>query len=195
MQVTYLATFAGTTQIPASFSDKSMWYPISPAKKESTYDPLPALPNNKAQWACLHKKQTITDNLVGYLFPPRIVNISDFLWILVATLSNRYSHRRVVNAFELTAFPCDFIFQCYNYCLIYYWNDELIFRMTTFSFQNRQNMILHVLDMLIDIFFGNLIPGLTDGCLQFIETGRQTWASLNIIFEGFPKGLYGTEIG
>jgi len=65
VQVTYLATFAGTTQIPASFSDKSMWYPISPAKKESTYDPLPALPNNKAQWACLRKKQTITDNPVN----------------------------------------------------------------------------------------------------------------------------------
>ena len=56
-------------------------------------------------------------------------------------------------------------------------------------------MILHVLDMLIDIFFGNLIPGLMDGCLQFIKTGREMWASSNIIFEGFPKGLYGTEIG
>jgi len=81
VQVTYLATFAGSTQLPASFADKSIWYPISPAKKESTHDPLPALPNNKAQWACLRKKQTITEDPVGYLFPPRIVNISDVLWI------------------------------------------------------------------------------------------------------------------
>ena len=115
--------------------------------------------------------------------------------ILVATLSNWYSHQYIVNMFELTAFLCNFIFQCYNYFLIYYRNDKLILRMTTFSCQNCQNMILHVLDMLIDIFSSNLIPGLTDGCLQFIKTGRETWASLNIIFEGFPKGLYGTEIG
>jgi hypothetical protein len=65
VQVTYLATFAGSTQLPASFADKSIWYPISPAKKESTHDPLPALPNNKAQWACLRKKQTITEDPVN----------------------------------------------------------------------------------------------------------------------------------
>ena len=79
VQVTYLATFAQSTQLPTSFADKSIWYPISPAKKEGTHDPLPALPNNTAQWACLRKKQKITDNPVGYLFPPRIVNISDDL--------------------------------------------------------------------------------------------------------------------
>lgn len=66
VKVSYLATFVQATQLPASFADKSMWYPISPAKKESTYDPLPALPNNKSQWACLRKIQTITDDPVGY---------------------------------------------------------------------------------------------------------------------------------
>lgn len=81
VQVTYLATFAQSTQLPASFPDKSMWYPILPATKESVYDPLPALQNNKAQWACLRRKQTITDDPVGYLFSPLIVNISDILWI------------------------------------------------------------------------------------------------------------------
>ena len=77
VQVTYLATFAQSTKLPASFADKSLWYPISPATKEGTYDPLPALPNNKAQWACLRKKQTITGNPVGHLFLPCIVYIPD----------------------------------------------------------------------------------------------------------------------
>ena len=80
VEVTYLATFIHSTKLPASFADKSMWYPMSPATKESTHEPLPALPNNTAQWACLRRKQTITDNPVGYLFnsTPRI---SDDLWI------------------------------------------------------------------------------------------------------------------
>ncbi len=77
VQVAYLATFAQSTKLPASFADKSLWYPISPATKESTYAPLSALPNSKAQWACLRKKQTITENPVGYLFPPPIVYIPD----------------------------------------------------------------------------------------------------------------------
>jgi len=63
--VTYLATFAGSTSLPTTFSDKTMWYPIAPATKESNYDPLPALPNNTAQWACLRKKQTITADPVN----------------------------------------------------------------------------------------------------------------------------------
>ncbi|TFK42012.1 hypothetical protein BDQ12DRAFT_710341 [Crucibulum laeve] len=65
VQVTYLATFAQSTQLPTTFTDKTMWYPIKPATKESTYDPLPALPNGKAQWACLRKKQTITTDPVN----------------------------------------------------------------------------------------------------------------------------------
>ena len=80
VEVTYLATFIHSTKLPASFADKSMWYPISPATKESTHDPLPALPNNTAQWACLRRKQTITDNPVGYLFNSTS-RISDDLWI------------------------------------------------------------------------------------------------------------------
>ena len=81
VQVTYLATFAKSTKLPTSFTDKSFWYPIKPATKESTYEPLPALPNNVAQWASLRKKQTITKSPVGYSFSPRIVNISDALWM------------------------------------------------------------------------------------------------------------------
>ncbi|KAF8886083.1 hypothetical protein CPB84DRAFT_1827144 [Gymnopilus junonius] len=61
--VTYLATFAGATSLPTSFTDKSLWYPIKPATKESTYQPLPET-NGKAQWACLRKKQTITTDPV-----------------------------------------------------------------------------------------------------------------------------------
>ncbi|KAF8737183.1 hypothetical protein AX14_013311 [Amanita brunnescens Koide BX004] len=64
VQVTYLATFAKSTKLPTSFTDKSFWYPIKPATKESTYEPLPALPNNVAQWASLRKKQTITKDPV-----------------------------------------------------------------------------------------------------------------------------------
>jgi len=60
--VTYLATFAKSSSLPTTFTDKTMWYPIKPATKESTYEPLPALPNNTAQWASLRKKQTITTN-------------------------------------------------------------------------------------------------------------------------------------
>ncbi|KAI0299209.1 hypothetical protein BC826DRAFT_63381 [Russula brevipes] len=68
VQVTYLATFAKSTQLPTTIADKTMWYPISPATKESTHDPLPALQNNTAQWASLRQKQTITTDPVGYLF-------------------------------------------------------------------------------------------------------------------------------
>lgn len=64
--VTYLATFNKSTTLPAAFTDKSYWYPISPATKESTYDPLPAL--GDAQWAALRQKQTVTDDPVGYVF-------------------------------------------------------------------------------------------------------------------------------
>ncbi|KAI0299210.1 hypothetical protein BC826DRAFT_1184072 [Russula brevipes] len=57
VQVTHLATFEESTQLPTTFVDKTMWYPISPATKESTYDLLPALQNNTAQWACLRQNR------------------------------------------------------------------------------------------------------------------------------------------
>lgn len=79
--VTYFATFAKSTSPPTTFTDKTLWYPVAPATKESDYDPLPALPNNTAQRASLHTKQTITESPVGSLFPPCLDNIFNTLWI------------------------------------------------------------------------------------------------------------------
>ncbi|KAJ7035702.1 hypothetical protein C8F04DRAFT_1098212 [Mycena alexandri] len=65
VRVTYLATFAGATALPASFADKSYWYPFTPATKESTYDPLPARADSPvAQWASLRATQTVTQTPV-----------------------------------------------------------------------------------------------------------------------------------
>ncbi|GBE85424.1 hypothetical protein BKA93DRAFT_828887 [Sparassis latifolia] len=61
--VTYLATFNQSKTLPASFTDKSYWYPVSPATKEGTLDPLPSL-NGTAQWVSLRKKQTVTEDPV-----------------------------------------------------------------------------------------------------------------------------------
>ena len=81
VQVTYLTTFGGESTLPSTLNEKGMWYPISPAENEDIYVPLPALKTNKAQWASLRQKQTITASSVGHFFLPGIVNISDTLWI------------------------------------------------------------------------------------------------------------------
>lgn len=61
--VTYLATFSKATTLPTTL-DKNYWYPVDPATKEGTLDPLPAL-NTRAQWASLRKKQEITEATVS----------------------------------------------------------------------------------------------------------------------------------
>ncbi|KAF9233672.1 hypothetical protein BU15DRAFT_79878 [Melanogaster broomeanus] len=55
--VTYLATFDKSTELPTTLKEK-YWYPINPATQEGSYVPLPAL-NQRAQWACLRKKQEL----------------------------------------------------------------------------------------------------------------------------------------
>ena len=73
VEVTYLASFRGKDGeepklcLPTKL-DKSMWYPISPAENEGHFAPLPTLENNKAHWASLRRKQTITVNPVGYFY-------------------------------------------------------------------------------------------------------------------------------
>ncbi|CAG8739778.1 15166_t:CDS:2, partial [Acaulospora colombiana] len=60
IQVTYSVTFGGQKSLPASVTDKTMWYPVSPASNEGNYDPLPMVPDQPAHWICVRKKQTIT---------------------------------------------------------------------------------------------------------------------------------------
>ncbi|KAF9230371.1 hypothetical protein BU15DRAFT_69252 [Melanogaster broomeanus] len=55
--VTYLATFDKSTTLPTTLKQQ-YWYPIQPATQEGSYVPLPAL-NQRAQWACLRKKQEL----------------------------------------------------------------------------------------------------------------------------------------
>ncbi|KAF9233670.1 hypothetical protein BU15DRAFT_66378 [Melanogaster broomeanus] len=55
--VTYLATFDKSTTLPTTLKQQ-YWYPIQPATQEGAYVPLPAL-NQRAQWACLRKKQEL----------------------------------------------------------------------------------------------------------------------------------------
>jgi len=63
VDVTYTATFAKSTQLPTSFTDKSYWYPINPATKEGTLDPIPSAINPQtAQWASLRQTQKVTAN-------------------------------------------------------------------------------------------------------------------------------------
>ena len=61
--VTYFTTFAKATTLPTTL-DKNYWYPVDPATKEGTLDPLPAL-NTRAQWASLRKKQHVTEATVS----------------------------------------------------------------------------------------------------------------------------------
>ena len=63
--VTYLVTFDKATALPTTL-DNNYWYPIKPATKEGTLEPLPAL-NTRAQWASLRKKQYITGATVSWL--------------------------------------------------------------------------------------------------------------------------------
>ncbi|KIK96561.1 hypothetical protein PAXRUDRAFT_825793 [Paxillus rubicundulus Ve08.2h10] len=55
--VTYLATFDKSLTLPTTLKQQ-YWYPIKPATQEGSYVPLPAL-NERAQWACLRKKQEL----------------------------------------------------------------------------------------------------------------------------------------
>ena len=64
VQVTYVATFDQSTTLPSAL-DKTVWYPFKPATKEGDLEPLPELSNEKAQWASLRTKQTITKNPVS----------------------------------------------------------------------------------------------------------------------------------
>lgn len=68
VDVTYQATFAQSTSLPGNFTDKDLWYPVSPAKKEGSHEPLPALGDGKAAWASLRKTQTITQDPVEYSY-------------------------------------------------------------------------------------------------------------------------------
>jgi hypothetical protein len=68
VDVTYTATFATSTQLPTLFTDKSYWYPINPATKEGSLDPLPSAINPEIeQWVSLRRTQKVTADPVSQL--------------------------------------------------------------------------------------------------------------------------------
>jgi len=68
VDVTYTATFIGSTKLPTSFTDNSYWYPIKPATKEGNLEPLPSAINPQTpQWVSLRQTQRLTQDPVNLI--------------------------------------------------------------------------------------------------------------------------------